>query len=422
MKHFGKIGLCVLLACATGCNFGTVDNPKEHKYLIYNYIPSKNDYELERAKINTLTNVDAAEGTIAYLRGGGSLATLDTKPTSEAEWKKYLTIENSNTPEIEYTIESDGTVVPFDFDSAMMLTVYHHLERSRDYFDTIDTEGLNLSANTVGQEVGRMPCYYYPTISLLGVPLPLFTDNAAYAYTLDAFLIPPRQVFTDAVPIYANRGVITHEYGHAVFNRLVHNNVRGPLFLQEEWENDITAKRALNELQGLDEGIADIFAALDTKDPDFIAYTIGSQYIDRDMSKARYLEDCLFMAINNSAYPPAESCGGNYGEGVSQPTDSKGVRFDYSATQAYDSHHLGAVVASVFWAMRDQTKGTISDDEWGKIIAKSLRDIQDPEKTFRVAMFFDALYNNIPTGSQGQACLLFKERLPAIQDELQCTL
>lgn len=424
--------LCLGLLATSACGPGGDVNPKDNKFLIYNYSPSNQDYRLERVNIHTLTNVEEASGEYAYLLGGGTLDTGTEDPKTESEWKNYLVVNGASAPQIEYTVDDDGTVVPWDFDSAMMLTVYHHLERSREYFDTINADGLGISSQTVGQEVGRMKCYYYPGLAILGIPLPLFTDNAAYAYTADAFLIPPRLSLADAVPIYANRGVITHEFGHAVFNRLVHNNRRGTTPLVEKWEENAIV--ALNELGGLDEGIADVFGALDTKDPDFIAYSVDAKLIDRDMEVDRYYEACLFSAARaltevvddqgnvslKAVYPAAAGCGGNYGDGIADGTDSKGVRFDYQPGGAYDSHHLGAVVASIFWDLRAQVQGTLDDTELGYIVAKTLRDIQNPTQSFRIAMFFDALHNNLPASAQSQACSLFHERLPAIKDELQC--
>jgi hypothetical protein len=122
---------------------------------------------------------------------------------------------------------------------------------------------------------------------------------------------------------------------------LVHNNKRGVNPLAEDWETN--APIALRELGGLDEGIADIYGALDTKDPDFIAYSIGSNLVDRDMKVDRFYEQCLHMAVLNGSYPEPAACGGNYGEGVKNPTDSKGVRLDQAAGSEYGPHQLGAV-------------------------------------------------------------------------------
>lgn len=418
------MALCLSTAVLPGCRPGGDVDLGESKFLIYNLDPETGEYRLTAEKITTLQNVRQVNGEVVEMRGGGELAEgIEGEPQTREDWEKALIIADSESPSIEYSVEDDGTVVPWDFDSAMMLTVYHHMERSHLYFNDLDLGG-SLEADLggkVGELVGKIPCYYYPKITIGGIPLPLFVDNAAYAYTLDAFLVPPRYSLDDAVPIYANRGVITHEYGHAVFNRIVYDDVRVPDFLFDDWASDPNALRALNEVGGLDEGISDIWGALDTGDPNYIAASIDEDLIDRDMSKPRFYEECLFLAVNTGAYPAASSCGGNYGVDVANPTDSEGVRFDYSAGGEYDSHHLGAVVGSIFWEMRAQQKGTISDEQWARFVLQAMHDIKNPTVDFRLSMFFNALQEQIPAESQAGTCDILHNRLTAIRDELQCT-
>lgn len=409
-----------LMAVLVGCGPDAVDTSKD-KFLIYNYNPQTSSYGLERATIRTLQDVTTVDGTVAYLRGGGSIQQTSNEPQTEKEWEEALWIDGSSTPVVEYTLDDDGTVLPWDFDSAMMLTVYHHLERSAEFFDRLPTEELGDAAlkDNLSQNVGRIACYYYPRMSILGfsVPLPLFTDNAAYAYTMDAFLVPPRFLLTDAVPLYANRGVMTHEYGHAMFNRLVHNDRRAPDFLLNE---DKWSKISLNELGSLDEGVADIWAALDTKNPNFIAPSIGEDLVDRNMTKVRYYETCMAEAISSGTYPKAEDCGGSVPGGSDTHTyDSKGVRYDRDGDE-YDIYHLGATIASTFWAMRERVKDRVSDDELGKVLTSALRSIQNPGPTFRVVTFFDGLHAALPADAKADACAVFTERLPAISDTLAC--
>ena len=426
--------LMLCISCSPG---GEVD-PASDKFLIYNLDTETGEYELERVSIETLRDVRAVDGDVVEMRGGGNLKTGISEPTTREEWEQVLLIENTITPQVEYTVDRDGTVVPWDFDSAMMLTVYHHFERAREYFDALPLSSdvqADLGNRTIGQLVDRIPCYYYPSIAILGVPIPVFVDNAAYAFTLNGFIVPPRQTLVDAVPIYANRGVITHEYSHAVFNRLVYNGLRVPDPIFEEWDAEPIGTDpfiAAAELGGLDEGIADIFGAFDTKDPDYIAASIGPELIDRDLAKPRYYEQCLFMAVRDGVYPDPADCGGNYVNSCEDdepgctvvrpedPVDSQGVRFDYQEGGQYDSHHLGAVAASVIWEFRERNKDTLTDGELAEFVVIALRDIQDPSPEFRITHFFDAFHAALPPQYQEGACDLFGERLIVIRDELQC--
>ncbi len=412
-----------MLAATMGCRPGGDVDPESSDFLIYTIDEESGEYRLQRRKITTIQNVRQVNGEIVEMRGSGELATGVSDPETREEWEQALLINDSVAPSIEYTVE-DGTIIPWDFDSAMMLTVYHHMERSNTYFNELPlSESFKQSlGDSIGDQVGKIPCYYYPQLKIAGIPLPLFTDNAAYAFTLDAFLIPPRSSLDEAVPIYANRGVITHEYGHAVFNRLVYNNNRVPDPTFEEWATDPFARHAYNALGGVDEGVADIWGALDTGDPNFIAASIDESLIDRDMAKTRFYEACLQIAVETGTYPDPSECGGNYGKDVENPTDSEGVRVRYQPDSEFGPHDLGAVVASIFWALREQHQDVISDGQWAEIVAKTLRGIQNPTQDFRLADFFNVMYENLPVGEQAKACTLLQERLIVIRDELQCTL
>ncbi|MEC9399190.1 MAG: hypothetical protein VX475_16315 [Myxococcota bacterium] len=430
-KIIASSAILLAISCSPG---GDVDTSSD-KFLIYNLNTDTGDYELERVSIETLNDVRAVDGDVVEMRGGGKLTTGIQDPQTREEWEQVLLIENTITPQVEYTVDRDGTVVPWDFDSAMMLTVYHHLERAREYFDELplsDSVRADLNNKKIGDLVGRIPCYYYPSISILGVPIPIFVDNAAYAFTLNGFIVPPRQSLVDAVPIYANRGVMTHEYSHAVFNRLVYNGEKVPDPIFEKWDEIAGTKsfQAANELGGLDEGIADIFGALDTKDANYIAASISEELIDRDLAVPRYYDQCLLMAVESGAYPEPEDCGGNYagttckdaGTCPEEPVDSQGVRFDYSAGGQYDSHHLGAVAAAVIWEFRERNKSNLTDDDIAEFVVIALRAIQEPTTDFRITHFFDAFHAALPAQYQSGACELFKERLIVIRDELQCQI
>ncbi len=384
----------VLAACGPGADVDSAGG----QYLIYNYDPATGEYGLERARIDTLRDVRTVDGDVVYLLGGGELVSTETEPTTEEEWEDALVVERAGRPTVEFTVDSDGTVLPWDFDSAMMLTVYHHMERSAEYFDTVDVSGLGLGENRISKLVGRIPVYYYPQVSLFGFPLPVFTDNAAYAFTMNAFLVPPRVALTDAVPIYANRGVITHEYAHAVFNRLVYDNARvpPPILNGDEWP-----ALPANELSGLDEGVADMFAFLDVEDPNFIAPS-SKTILGRDMSTPkRYPQLLLELA--------------QWEEGDDPVTDEAGNVVSFAP------HDLGAVCAAIFYEMRDLVKDEVSDDELGRILAASLVSIRNPTPDFRVTQFFDALHDNLPESKRSRVCALFRERLEAVEDQLTCS-
>jgi hypothetical protein len=213
----------------------------------------------------------------------------------------------------------------------------------------------------------------------------VFSDNAAYAFTLNAFLIPPRLILQEDVPLSANRGVIVHEYSHAVFNRVVHENQRVPDYFVDEYNATVT-----NYIRSLDEGLADIFAGLAIGDPDFISSSISNELfdIDRDLSKKRVWDGALELDIDQSE-------------------DASGQRNPYI---------LGSVVASTLWATRD----FLDDETIGQTTLAAMEAIATPGPSFGLELFFNAWLDEMPQEDRDQACELFTERLQRIENDLDC--
>ena len=343
-------------------------------YLVYDYDSESETYQLHESEIRTFTDPRTVDGEIAFVRGGGSLVATNPNPQTAEELENAMEVRGDHEPSAEYVIK-DGVAVPYDFDTQMMVTMYHHLERAADFFD---------GAGFATDEVGRLPVYFYPQVSVLGVNLPLLTDNAAYAFTMNAFLIPPRVLLRDDVPIMANRGVIVHEYSHAVFNRVVHQNDRVPDFLLATWN-----EQSRTEIRSLDEGVADVFAALAVGDPDFITASISAEEfeIDRDLRKKRVWNAALDAQVKAAVTP--------------------------SGTNPYI---LGSVVGSTLWATRD----FLDDETLAATMLAAMSGIQDPPPDFGIVDFFNAFLDAMPDEHHSDACNLFGERLELVESELDC--
>lgn len=372
MKHLLAIVL-FFVACSPP---GPQIDPAEHQtYLIYDYDPDDQEYRLHESEIRTFTNPQTIDGEVAFLRGGGSLATTVAEPTTRAEFENAIEVQNDHEPSAEYVID-DGVVVPFDFDTQMMVTLYHHLERAAGYFESL---GFDIG------RIGRMPVYYFPQVSVLGISLPLLSDNAAYAFTLDAFLIPPTLVLDEDVPLSANRGVVVHEYAHAVFNRIVHDDQRVPDFV---WEPDWSVD-AQTQIRSLDEGLADLFAGLAVQDPNFIGPSISAELfeIDRDLTIERIWDSDLQDRIDDS-----------------------------EVAQQQNPYLLGSVIASALWANRE----FLDDQTLAQTTLAAMAAIRSPAADFRVTQFFNAFLSEMPQEHRDAACDIFTERLELADDELQC--
>jgi hypothetical protein len=373
MRH--ALTILALFAAACGPPGPDVDLASQRTFLVYDYDSDEQTYRLHEAEIRTLTDARTISGDVAELRGGGKLVTVHADPQTREEIADSLEVRNDRTPSAEYLVE-DGVAIPYDFDTQMMVTLYHHLERANEFFTGLGVEE---------DRVGRLPVYYYPQISVLGISIPLFNDNAAYAFTLNAFLIPPRLIFQEDVPLSANRGVIVHEYSHAVFNRIVHKDRRVPDYLADQYTAVVT-----NYIRSLDEGLADVFAGLSTKDPNFISSSIATELfdIDRDLSKKRIWDGSLDLEISQS----------DTGNGQRNP------------------YILGSVIASSIWATRD----FLDDETIGRTTLAAMDAISTPGPSFGLDEFFDAWLDNMPQEQRSQACDIFVERLELIDNQLDC--
>ena len=359
--------LVLLVALLAGCNPGPDIDASQQTYLIYDWNAEERSYELHPGTIKTLEDPRRINGSVAELRGGGSLDVALGEPQGPEEWEDAIRVRGDAPPSAEYFIE-DGVVVPYDFDTLLMVTLYHHLERADEFFRSHGVES-----------VGRLPVYYYTQFAVFGFQLPLITDNAAYISTLDAFLIPPTVRLIDDVPLSANRGVIVHEYSHAVFNRLVWGGAKVPPPTFDDRYAEVAAP-----LRSRDEAMADVFGALATGDSNFIAPSISEEEfgIDRDLAKERIWEGELADRIAD--------------EGLTNP------------------YLLGSVIASAIWAMRDD----LGDDMLAETTVAALRAIANPGPNFELSMFLNAWVDAAPADDRPAACELFTARFPPIADDL----
>ncbi|MFW5966514.1 MAG: hypothetical protein ACOCV2_03295 [Persicimonas sp.] len=366
LKRLAFFSLVTLLMSCGGSDEET------ERFEVLDWDADEERYLVQESSIETLEDRREVSGEIAYLRGGGKLEAGTSEPETREEYEDALRVRGDEDPRARWEVD-DGVVVGWDYQSFLMYTLYHHLEKSAIYFESIGVER---------DVVGRMPVYYAPEMNLGFIPINVFTDNAAYAFTLDAFLVPPQFLSRD-LPLAANRGVIVHEYSHAVFNRVVHDDQRVPDYLFEEWEDPY-----VNRMNALNEGVADIFGALAVQEPNFIEPSFSEETfdVDRDLTKEREYTEDLEETLEQSA-------------------------------DAFNPYKIGSVIASTVWALRD----AVDDDEaLGSAVIDALEDFAEVEPEYTLADFFNPFYDHLPSHAQDEACDIFEERLTAISEELTC--
>ena len=266
------------------------------------------DYAIETRRIDTLTNPDTMEGDLGTLYVGGIF---------EIDWTTgNLTYAQGRPLQINYQA-IDGVAHPIDRDGLIAFSYYAHLEDTVEFLTQIESEwnGL-LPVDTA----------ISPLISDLSLAfLPM--ENAAYVPTLHHFLLLTDAIPKD-VPLAANKGVVAHEFGHAIFHYLTTGSTTNERLLP------IDAK-GFNSVYSLDEGLADVLGYLVTGRADFIADSLTDQ--DRAL-------DGEHLAIEVETLPADHT--------------------DDGLLSAYDPYDLGSVFAATIWEVADTINDPIRMFNW----------------------------------------------------------
>lgn len=261
---------------------GCTDDSGPVDIFVITYDSASHDFELKAERVETIDSVAKCHG---------STTRLIKEPVVRITDDGDINFEGGAPPSILYT-ESDGTIIPEDWDSLTLLSYYHHLERAVTYFR--DTLGF---APT--DEIVPLPSYYRLEFGIdqnvVGA-----TDNAAYAPTAHSFLLFD-SFFFQQIPLAMNDGVVTHEFSHALFHRVMNGDERLPIEYREDW-----GPGPIAHLAGLHEGQADVFAAMQLDDPNFFRFSLPANLVDRDMAVERTLSEGQLFNLNNGESAPHE--------------------------------------------------------------------------------------------------------------------
>jgi hypothetical protein len=235
------IGLLFLVA---GCDEDTT------KMRLWVYDREVDTYRLEDVEITTLHDIHRLDGDATNLKAGLSLVLNYQNNT--LDWKKEA-------DSVAFSaIRKDGVLIPTSFDALAMASIYYNMELSYLFFKDDLKMGNDI--------LKRLPTYYDPKIRVVesdGTESTM-TDNAFYMKISEnerGFFIVPFEMF-QCIPISLNTGIITHEYTHYVFDRVLMDYL------------PVLDAKSQNFLRSLNEAIADYMAVARTSDPDFMAPSI----------------------------------------------------------------------------------------------------------------------------------------------------
>lgn len=245
MRSAGSI-LAVALLLLAGCD------PDPVRVELLAYDEATDAYDFQTVTLETIDDLNELDGRATSLIGGAAF-TYDLRDG-------YLEWDDTGHPAAFAAIEVDGVLIPEDFDSLAMVSIYYNIELSLLFFERIGMPRDFLV---------HLETYYWPRFKTINVDgtTEMAVDNAYYMYMTRnqrAFFVFPFEQF-QWIPMSMNSGIMTHEFSHAVFDELV-----------DEPNRELIAQMnapSVNFLYGLNEGWADYMAAARTGDPDFIGHT-----------------------------------------------------------------------------------------------------------------------------------------------------
>lgn len=273
-----RLAPAALVALTAGCSAGTADS-----YLVYQRAED-GTYALAPREIRF--DPVLVSGDLGTAFRGGSLGLDGYVEGAPAR--------------VSWFEDDNGVGIPLDEDGLVLWSFYAALSdaradmRARDVpVDEIFPVSIADNPNTVLDFVA--------------------VENAAFVAGERTFILFPDRLRT--VPLAANVGVVRHEFGHAVFERLVTGGSDGPLPWLDS-NDEVLRTRALNE------GFADMIATLSLDTPRFIddSLPMPSRDVEGDTSASADL------------YPP------------------DGATVLDALT--YDPYPLGTAFASLVWDVR----------------------------------------------------------------------
>ena len=283
LGHHKAIGFC--LTCVLGCSSVQGD-----RFAVWT--AEEGGYRIAPKCLTDLDEPRTLSGRWGQVRAGGWVETRSDGA---------LQVQLGTELDLQYSFY-DGANWPLDTEGLVLLSFWAHLSDAR-------TRLLALGLDDVG-----LP----PVDVAYGAILPdLFAEafpfeNAAYLPGAHLMLIFP-EFRADGIPLAANRGVVTHEWGHAVFHEILH----GDAYVSPTVYDD---EEAALVLASLHEGFADALAGLLYGDPRFLDASLDMP--QRHLDEVRMLGD------------------------VQTPSEYlESSEFSF----LYDPYPLGTVLASWYW-------------------------------------------------------------------------
>jgi hypothetical protein len=237
-------------------------------------------FKLATREFSTLNSFDALSGDFVKIVRGGALSIKSMNGSLVASDG----FAGGSSPALRYRVEKN-TAIPRDYATLAMLSAFYQFDH---IFSTMeDTIGVDPDEFLEVLGTPRMKVLFEPEISLS-------TDstsasqvdklNAAFVPTAKQFLLFQRSPL-EAIPLAASLQVLSHEFGHAVFDYSFFGGQTDP-------DDGLADEYAIS---GINEGFADFMSYTYCHSADILAGSFASKSMtaDRNFLKTTFTYDTL---------------------------------------------------------------------------------------------------------------------------------
>lgn len=356
-----------------GCTPGKSEKTSHQVWLPWS--DQAGGYRVQKVTVDTVAEWSPLRGSAAQIRS--HVIRLDEHTLSSQDVL------------LEYAHDKSGAIVPLTRFSTEVAAIYANLERMQ----KLDKE-LELPEADVARKV------YVKFIEDVGGGK-IMVNNAFYDASVDSFFVVPFRYNT--LPLSVNGAVLAHEHFHSIFARLLllpllkASNVKGKsvpgisqltphdndfaetlakvfelkpvglaqnIKLEDRFRNtegaEIFKNRFLNKsiLRGLNEGLADVWGWMYSKDPCFMKPSFGG-----DISKER----CLIAEAGNLQLTTVDELGKKFSPWLDRAgQERQAVKYGYE---------LGTSLARLLY-LRIEERGELNDAaalrQWARRIVETL--------------------------------------------------
>lgn len=173
-------------------------------------------------------------------------------------------------PRARYSKSDQGFYIPLDVISTQMATIYYHLQNLIQLNESVDLQSVTRKPFQVGLEVRKTD------------QEKLYEkNNAFYDGFSDSMLFVPTN--TTELSLSMNAGVIAHEFFHSIFYKKVLGKLKIANSATQKLEPGADLFN-LTYVRGINEGLADFWGWLYTKDQNFMRFSFAGSNEGRSLN------------------------------------------------------------------------------------------------------------------------------------------